>query len=48
MMFQKLLAYGLGLLALAYIVWRRRSRRRRGTCCGAKSCPAAERILDRL
>lgn len=37
-----------GLAAVTYLVWRWRSRRLAGTCCGAKKCPASERILERL
>ena len=45
---QEYIAFGIGLLALTYIVWRWRSRRSAGTCCGEKECPAAKKIVERL
>lgn len=45
---QEAIAYGIGLLACAYMVWRWRSKRGAGTCCGAKECPASKRIVERL
>jgi hypothetical protein len=34
--------------ALCYLVLRQVRRRRAGTCCGAKVCPAARRVSERL
>ena len=45
---QEIGAYAIGLLALAYVVWRWRSRRAAATCCGEKECPAAKKIVDQL
>ncbi len=38
----------IGLATGAYLVLRTVRRRRRGTCCGEKECPAAKQILDRI
>lgn len=43
---QDVLALALVALALAWLVGRTVVRRRRATCCGAKQCPAATRMVD--
>jgi hypothetical protein len=45
---QDWIAYGLGLLAVAYLAWRAWRRRRAGTCCGEKECGAVRDVLRRL
>lgn len=48
MTWQEPLAALLVALAAGYLLWRQRARRRRGTCCGERECPATRRILERI
>jgi len=45
---QEIAVLVIGLATVSYIVVRMLRRRRRGTCCGEKECPAAKQILDRI
>ncbi|MDJ0975465.1 MAG: hypothetical protein QNJ98_13455 [Planctomycetota bacterium] len=45
---QEIIAFGIGLAALAYIGWRWVVRRRAATCCGETECPAAKRMVEKL
>ena len=45
---QQIVAFGIGALALGYLLWRNLRRRASGNCCGEKQCPASGNIVDKI
>jgi len=45
---QELVAFGIGALALGFLLLRKLRRRAGGNCCGEKQCPASGNIVDKI
>ncbi len=45
---QEMVAFGIGALALGYLLLRKLRRRASGNCCGEKQCPASGSIVDKI
>ena len=48
MTWQELVAYGLGLLAVGFLVLRYVRRRASANCCGEAECPAAAETVRKI